>query len=246
MVRSILLVLLLVSCTTGKVHVFNNSLSEAELTALSRDLAALGMSPRLRALDVPVGITGPTIVMPRVVRDQASIHAIEDVLAQHGITDVRIESHALHNHSYTEDNIGLYLTSRDIARERQAAIRRVDLDVDNLARVYMSECESIDAELNLSADGLALLEIYQWDGKVTGAPSRFIAGNWQANGMQLSLTLDQDDDLIFTIAESQTSTDRGATRGIDLMRSSAATDAAHSRCNFRYIEQVLQGQSGTE
>lgn len=240
MVRSMLLLLLLVSCTTNKVHVFNNSLSEAELTALTQDLVAQGLSPRVRELDVPVGITGPTIVMPRVVRDQAAIHAVEDVLNRHGITGVQVESHAVHNHSYTDDNMGLYLTSREIARERQATVRRVDLEVENLARVYMSECESIDAELNLSANGLAVLEIYQWDGKSASDDSRFIAGNWQAEGLQLSLTLDQADQLTFAIAESQTtSTTQGDTRGIDLLRTSVATEQAYSRCNFRYIEQVL-------
>lgn len=240
MIRSILLLLLLASCTANKVHVFNNSLSDTELAELNRDLVALGLSPQVRTLDVPVGITGPTIVMPRIVRDQATIHALEDVLDRHGLTGVRIESHAVHNHSYTDENIGLYITSRDIARQRQAVVRSVDLNIGNLARVYMSECESIDAELNLSADGLAVLEVYQWDGKAASEPSRFIAGNWQASDMQLSLALDQSDNLTFSIVESQTSTGRGDTRGIDLMRTSAPTDQAYSRCNFRYIEQVLQ------
>lgn len=238
MVRSILFLLLLVGCTGNKVHVFNNSLSDAELAALVRDLSALGLSPQLRTLDVPVGISGPTIVMPRVVRDQATIHALEDMLNRHGLTGVQVESHAVHNHSYTDENIGLYLTSRDIARQRQATVRRVDLDTRNLSRVYMSECESIDAELTLSTDGLALLEIYQWDGKADSDPSRFIAGTWRADDRQLSLTLDQPDDLIFTIAESQTSSARGDTRGIDLLRTSVATGQAYSRCNFRYIEQL--------
>lgn len=239
MIRSMVLLLLLSGCTTNKVHVFNNSLNDAELADLSREIAALGLSPQLRTLDVPVGITGPTIVMPRVVRDQATIHALEDVLNRHGLSGVRIESHAIHNHSYTDNNIGLYLTNRVIAQQRQAEIRNIDLNIENLSRVYMSECKNIDAELSLSADGLAMLEIYEWNEQSGGDESVFMAGSWQADGSQLSLVFDQADSLTFTIAESQTSTHQGATRGIDLLRTSLATDHACSRCNFRYIEQVV-------
>ncbi len=239
MIRSMLLLLLLAGCAANKVHVFNNSLTESELRALAGDIAGLGLSPQLRDLEVPVGITHPTIVMPRVVRDQATIHALEDVLQRHGLTDVHVESHSVHNHSYTDDNIGLYLTSREIATRRQAEVRSVDLNIEKLARVYMSECESIDAELSLSANGLAMLEIYEWDDAAGSDTSVFLAGNWQTEGTQLSVAFDHGDSLTFTIAESQTRTTQGDTRGIDLLRTSAASGQAYSRCNFRYIEQVL-------
>ncbi|MEX0741102.1 MAG: hypothetical protein WD071_17345 [Pseudohongiella sp.] len=238
MVRSMLLLLLLAGCTTHKIHVFNNSLSDAELADLSRAIAELGLRPQLRDLDVPVGITGPTIVMPRVVRDQASIDELEAVLNRHGLSNVRVESHSVHNHSYTDGNIGLYLTNREIARQRQAEVRRVDLNIENLSRVYMSECESIDAELNLTADGLAILEIYEWDEATSSDKSVFIAGSWHAEDSRLTLALEQTDTLTFTVAESQTRTSSGDTRGIDLLRTSPATEQTHSRCNFRYIEQV--------
>lgn len=173
------------------VHLVTGSMTEIQIQELARSARRQGGIVRLSAIDQGESIERPTIVIPFVLSDGSIIRELQNGFSNLGYERVDIQYQPLGKHSYTTNNIGVYLPSLT-TNHRSTYIQ-------DLAQTYASECPNFDAELTLFNHGEARFEIYDISESGVESISHSLKGRWESANERLRIELVTAEPLSFTV-----------------------------------------------
>ncbi len=201
--------LLLIGCTTQtEVHIFSLGIGDEEILLLSSLLEDSGFSARPNTLPVPPSVVRHTVIFPALVQDFATIELVEAAMQQAGYPNARLIRETQANHSYSTNNIGVYLVNREYRHIQAAAIEDPfalgGASATALTYNYFSECaqgSESQSELNLYPGGVALLEEFVWDEANNEELSIVHEGEWSSDSSTVDVRLFGNGEIAFSIKE---------------------------------------------
>lgn len=225
---------LLFSCATQhELHVFNQGFTETEVEELVLLLESSGFNPQINTLPVPREIRRSSIIYPPIVQNIEDIELLQRILSDVGYGEVQLNYETVGEHYYTTENIGLYLVNPQYRETEQTPPQGQEETGIRLSHVYYSECDSLEGELSLFPEGVAILEVFDWNERTNRERSQQFDGEWDNSENELAVTLFDGDALTFAIDEFRGSDSYGRFYGINLK--SRATQAIVGSCDFRFI-----------
>ncbi|MEX1198252.1 MAG: hypothetical protein WEB57_10370 [Pseudohongiellaceae bacterium] len=220
-----------------RVHLFTDIMDEASVESLKGDIRSAGMAASVSSAEIPQGLRHPTIVVPTIVRSQSHIRELQRVMGEAGYQDVRVELYSPGTHSFTPDNIGLYVTDLEAAESRvERGTENLAAPDSSLSRVYFSDCPATDAELNLYENGAVMLEVFNWDESEKREYSTFTGGDWNNEESVVVINLEDSDSLRYTVHRFEREDQSGTYRGIELLGKEEAN--GYQACDFHFTSRV--------
>lgn len=224
--------LLMASCATRhEVHIFNKGYSSEEIGEVAHTLNELGFSVRPNDLDIPKQISRTAIIYPPIVQDFASIETVRNSLSKIGISNVDLIYETQGEHFYSTENIGLYLVNPDYVepQEQEKGLS----PAQNLSRTYYSNCDDLEAQLNLFPAGAAILQVFEWNDTENRERTYVLDGEWDTSENRLAFELFSGGTIEYVVSEFIGRDDYGRFYGIDLESDENTSEL--QPCDFRYI-----------
>jgi len=135
-------------------------------------------------------------------------------------------------HFYSAENVGLYLVNPDYEKPSAPAIEKTDPD-SLLSQLYYSDCDSMEAQLSLFPEGVAVFEIFEWNERTNRESKNTLDGEWHASEAAISIEVFDHGVIDYNFTEFSGRDDYGRFRGIDL--TNTRNNTTIESCNFRYI-----------
>ena len=214
------------------VHLITESMTEPQIRELSTRARRRGGIVQLSAIDQSEPIERPTIVIPHLLADGSIISALQRGFFNLGYEHVDIRYQTLGTHSYTSNDIGVYLP-RLTVNDRANYIA-------NLAQTYASECPHFDAELVLFNDGEVLIEVYDIQESGVEFIAQSLKGTWQSTNETLRIELISSEVLSFNVHRVRRENSGRLDLGIILQGQDI--QSILSGCNFHSIGYILKNQ----
>jgi len=164
-----------ITACSSKLHVrlFTDNLSEKDLAQIEKKFKSSNVLFSLSNTEIPKSITDNSILYTPSIDSNQKIYHIIDLLGSAGFdiswtTILRVE-----NHSFTADNMGLYLFSDGLTRE-----------LNEKSSVELNEYSSVECGSNLSLnDDLTFNVIFDiWDAGLEDYREISVTGEWRAKG----------------------------------------------------------------
>lgn len=241
----IILVLgLLAGCASHtRIHVFSLGVEDSEIAHLSDLLEDAGFDVQPNSLPVPPGFIRHTVIFPAIVQDFATVELIESTMAQAGYPNARLILESEANHSYSTENIGVYLVNPDFEGTAASLIKDPyslgDEDASSLTYNYFSECpegSETQSELNLYPQGVAILEEFIWDDANDKEISVIHDGEWATNSSSVMIDLFDNGELRFSIKEHTGSDWFGPYKALTLVNQYSTMDI--ERCDYTHLDHL--------
>lgn len=222
-----------VSVHPVRVHLLTESMTDSQIRELARSAQRQGGIVRLSAVDQDELIERPTIIVPFLLSNGSIIGALQNSFYNLGYERIDIQYHTLGKHSYTSNNIGVYLP-RLTTNHRSTYI-------EDLAQTYASECPDFDAELTLFNHGEVLLEIFDISEAGVEFKAHSLKGRWESVNDRLQIELMPSYLLSFTVLRLHRERNRRLDLGIILQGQD--NESIFSGCNFSSVGYILKTQS---
>ncbi len=213
------------SCTTTKVHLFTEGLTQDTITHLQQALDKKGYQILLNSLPVPEGIITPMIVYSPMHSDLVQVEKLRDYISILGY-EVDLEPVSRGNHFYTSINVGVYLSPYVPGRKRVMSL---------LDKELFGNCPATNASLMLNADLTFKLESSDWDEQNRETNARTRTGKWRQSDTTVYFETGSRE-IAFTLSRFQKDTDYARVEGIRLRND--AENELFDRCHFSYTEMI--------
>ena len=216
--------LLLGGCQSPQVHLFNRHLSAEESTALHQTLEQQGFDVHLNALPLPDDMQQSTLMFSPMLKNYGDVTRLIELLESSGFPIAGANILSNNNHSYTGDNIGVYLLP-------PGAIRQAPDNAIALINEFSGKsCDSGDASLQLRANGHYRFELSVWDEQQQDYRSQTRQGVWRQQD-ELLLMESQDGRIqAFAIVEGTRQLPEGRLRTLNLL--ARPSNSGMDGCNF--------------
>lgn len=242
----IIVFLLLVGCTSQtEVHIFSLGIDDEQILRLSGLLEDSGFSARPNTLPVPPSVVRHTVIFPALVQDFAIIELVEAAMQQAGYPNANLIRETQANHSYSTNNIGVYLVNREFRHSQAAAIEDPfalgGANATPLTFNYFSECakgSESQSELNLYPGGVALLEEFVWDETNNEELSIVHEGEWRSDSSTVDVTLFGNGEIAFFIKEHTGSDWLGPFEATTLVSTSSTLN--FESCDYTHLKHLDQ------
>lgn len=175
------------------VHLFTESMTDEQVQKLTKSVRKRG-SVRVNSTSHGEVIEHPTIVVPFLLSDGSLIDSLEGALYLLGYDRIEFAYQSKGKHSYTTNNIGVYLPNTDSIESPFLHTK-----MDSLVQTYGSECPQMDAQLKLLDTGSASLETYDSDTLGREVISSALEGRWERVNDEVKLYLGLPEELTFII-----------------------------------------------
>lgn len=246
MVKSLVFInlLFLVSCASRtEVHIFSLGIEESRLSKLSKLLEDSGFSPRPNTLPVPPSIVRHTVIFPALIQDFATIELVEVAMEQAGYANANLIREAKANHSYSTNNIGVYLVNREFLRSGRAQnedpFALGGSGAAALSFNYFSECaEGLESqsELNLYPGGAVVLEEFVWNETTNEEQSILHDGEWISDSSVVEVNLFGEGEVRFHVKEHTGSDWLGPFEGTTLV--STYSTLSFESCDYTHLRHL--------
>ncbi|HIG39649.1 MAG: hypothetical protein ABGY96_21010 [bacterium] len=213
------------SCTTTKVHLFTEGLTQETITYLQASLDSEGYVTLLNSLPVPEGIITPMIVYSPMHSELAQVEQLRDFISTLGY-EVDLEPVSRGNHFYTSINVGVYLSPYVPGRKRVISI---------LGKELFGVCPSSDATLALDTDLTFALKLNLWDEQTDKTSTTTRSGKWRQSDDTVYFEIGPRE-ISFTLSRFQKDTDYAHVEGIRLRNDSDSE--FFDQCHFTYTELI--------
>lgn len=237
----VLIVGIITSCASRtQVHVFSAGVDQQDVIQLSLLLEEQGFDARPNALPVPPNIAKHTVIFPAIVQDFATVELVESTMEAAGYSRARLVLEEEENHSYSTDNIGIYLVSPDYV---YSAIDEVGDpyalggdDATSLTYNYFSECpekSEAQSELSLFPSGVALIEEFRWDENSGTEVNVIHDGQWRLEASIIQVDMFEKGELRFSLNEHTGTNWNGPFEALTLMNEFSSFD--DEPCNYTHL-----------
>jgi hypothetical protein len=174
---AIWVVMLLSACSAKtKVHFYTLHLPQDKINKVVQSIDKEKFDVLINRLPYPVDINDNAIVYSPSSNSRERLNLLMTVLSNQGFSISNASLIAANNHSFTENNLGLYLYPDDYVQPELN-------DVDNSYKVPMvNEYGAVDCQhtttLYLKEPNEFLIEIDKWDDQREDYYQEFLEGNW--------------------------------------------------------------------
>lgn len=232
----------LVACASKvEVHVYSQAISQKDLDKVAQALSNEGFKITQNSIDIPKEINSHTLIIPPLVVDYSTIESVQATLAILGYENLNIINQTVEtigNHFYTINHLGLYLVNPDQPDlPILQPLPQEELERINLSHLYYSRsspgCLETEAELNLFAAGVGIIEIFEWNNDNSVKEEIYLDGEWIHSDTILTLHLFDKGNIKFEIEEFEESSSYGQFKGINLNIIQNETNL--DSCNYRYV-----------
>jgi hypothetical protein len=218
-----LVLMLFVSCTSTRVHLFTDGMSDDELLRIESVLAGGGFEVVRNSLPIPEGIRSPTIVYSPDHRQLRKVEDLRELLASHDLF-LNLEPISRSNHFYTAENVGLYPNAYVEGAARSLPLVGIEM---------FGECPDVDAFLLLRGDLTFLVEFVSWDETTNSETTRHLQGVWRRDQQTIVLSANGSD-FSFEVTRFTENSDYAKIDGIKLSGFEGYRD--FEDCDFAYRE----------
>ncbi|MFK7862980.1 MAG: hypothetical protein AB8B95_02020 [Pseudohongiellaceae bacterium] len=235
---------ILASCASKpRIHIFSLGIEEDELDSLSQRLDEAGFDARANTLPVPPTFVEHTVIFPAITQDFTKIELITSALAEAGYDSPRLILESEANHSYSTDNIGVYLLNPDFRVNASSLITDPyslgGEEANPLSYNYFSECpqgSESQSELNLYPAGTAIVEEFVWDEKTNNEISLIHDGEWDSDSKSVEVNLYRKGKLRYTIRRHSGSDWFGPFEALTLENNYSTV--SFEACNYTYLNHL--------
>ena len=231
-----MLCILAAGCSsTTKVHLFAKYMSEQQVQAIVTELDKSKFSVEVNRQEFPVSIGSNTLVYAPSTGIRHKLNLLMPRLENLGFPIVSADLLMANNHSFTENNVGLYLIPEGVNTAQEPPI-----DLAVLLPV-INEYGGVDCAdattLYLKDEREFVLEINRWQASIDDYHQHQITGRWQLRANNLvELSNEQwQQPLIFQRSEFERKEINGRSKGfIFTPTTRLATNNQLSLINCRY------------
>lgn len=175
---TIFIVLLLTACSAKThIHFYTNHLSKDKVNEVISAIDKEKFEVTLNSLPYPNDINDNAIVYSPSTNSRERLNTLMEVLSEKGFNIATASLIAANNHSFTENNLGLYLFPDDYIQSELSSI-------DNTYTIpLVNEYGAIDCQhatvLYLKEPDEYIIEINKWDDEKEDYQQEFIEGKWK-------------------------------------------------------------------
>lgn len=238
---SLILVLLVGCATQTQIHIFSLGVEDNKIAQLVSLLEEGGFDVRPNSLPVPPNIVSHTVIFPAIVQDFAMVELIESAMTEAGYPKTQLVLESQSNHSYSTDNIGIYLVNPDFEGTYASLVGDPyslgDDEDASLTYNYFSECpkgSEAQSELNLYPSGVALLEEFIWDEGGNQEINKVYDGEWVSNSTHVEIDFFENGELNLSITEHTGSNHFGPFEALTLVAQDSTMKI--ERCDYTYLD----------
>lgn len=223
-----------------KVHIFSVGINQKQIESLSNLLEVKGYKVIPNQLPVPASIVRDTVIFPAIVKDFATVQIVESAMHDAGFRDIRLIRESEANHSYSTNNIGVYLINPASKSPLDSIIEDPyslgGSEGTELTYNYFSECPEgsiAQSELNLYPGGAAILEEFIWDERKGQEKVVSHDGEWLSDSRSVRVDYYEEGEQHFSISNHEGSNRFGPFKGLTLINifSSISVES----CNYTHL-----------
>ena len=216
--------MLLAGCQSPQVHLFNRHLSAEQSAELQRAMERQGYEVQLNALPLPDDIQASTLMFSPMLRNYDDVTRLIGLLETGGYPIAGANILSNNNHSYTGDNIGVYLLPA--GAERPASHGTIAL----VNEFSGKGCHRGDASLQLQANGRYRFELSVWDEQQQDYINKAHRGRWKKQENRLLIHTHDGKHLTFAIVDGARQTPEGKIRTLNLL--AGPNNSGMDGCDF--------------
>lgn len=238
---SLILVLSVGCASRTQVHIFSRGVEDNKIIQLSNLLEEKGFDARPNLLPVPANFFRHTVIFPAIVQDFAMVELIESAMDEAGYPRANLVLEQQSNHSYSTDNIGIYLVNPDFEGSYASLVGDPyslgDGEAAPFTYNYFSECpkgSEAQSELNLYPSGVAILEQFIWDEADNQERNIVYDGEWASNPPLVEIDFFDEGILNLSIKEHTGSNHFGPFEALTLVAQDSTMKI--ERCDYTYLD----------
>lgn len=237
----LLIVLFISGCASPtQVHIFSMGVDQGQIEYLGKLLEEKGYNVIPNELPVPASITRDTVIFPAIVQNFATVQLVESAMHDAGFRKVRLIRETEANHSYSTNNIGVYLVNPDsnasVASTIEDPYSLGGSKATDFTFNYFSECSEgsiAQSELNLYPGGTAILEEFIWNENEGQEIVVTHDGEWSSEFNTVRVNYFDEGEQHFSISKHEGSNRFGPYEGITLV--STFSSIGIESCNYTHL-----------